>query len=183
MGKVVKSEVVKTTNIVTGEIIENETKEIISYGRTEDFVMTFTKDLGYLKNLSKGEILVVMGFLKVVNRENEVILNKTIKERIAKEFDLNISSMNQLISNLVKKKVIQNKERGVYILNTFLFGKGDWTNVKKLRMEIEWDFQKLTKNIQIEQIYLSTEEQKILQNNTKNENECKCSIDSLSMGH
>lgn len=169
MGKIVKSEVVKTTNVITGEVIENETKEMIHYGKTEDFVMTFTKDLGYLKNLSKGEILVVMGFLKIVNRDNEIILNIAIKERICKEFDLNINSINPLISNLVKKKVIKKSDgRGIYILNTFLFGKGDWASVKKLRMEIEWDFEKLTKNIQIEQIYLSEEEQKLLQNNTKN---------------
>ena len=74
-----------------------------------------------------------------------------------------------MISNLVKKKVIQNKGRGVYLLNTFLFGKGDWTSVKKLRMEIEWDFEKLTKNIVIEQIYLDDEQEKLLQNNTKKE--------------
>lgn len=168
MAKIVKSEVVTTTNNVTGEIVENERKEIINYGRTEDFVMTFTKDLGYLKNLSRGEILVLMGFLKIVNRENEIILNVTIKERIAKDFDLNITSINQLISNLVKKKVITKTQgRGVYLLNTFLFGKGDWANVKKLRMNIEWDFEKLTKNIEIEQIYLTEEQEEILLNHTK----------------
>jgi len=158
---------VKTTktNNITGEIVETEKEQIIRYPKTADFVMSFTKDLGYMKNLSKAEILVTFGLLQIVNRNNEIILNKGIKNRIANEFGLKQGSMDQLISNLKRKKIIQSIKtpegknlRGVYLLNTFLFGKGNWMNIKKQRMYIEWDFQKKIKRTIVEQDYLSDEE-------------------------
>ena len=155
------------TNAETGEIVETEKEQIINFGRTQDFVMSFTKDLGYLKELSKAEIMVLFGFLQVVNAENEIILNSAIKKRICTEFDININSINVLIANLKKKKVVSVKtdvygkaERGVYILNTFLFGKGSWQNIKKQRMFIEWDFKTLTKKMIIEQDMLNETELK-----------------------
>jgi len=165
MGRVTKQTKKTVIDIKSGEIIETEKEQIINYGKTQDFVMSFTKDLGYMKNLSKAEILVLFGFLQIVNIDNEIILNKAIKERICNEFDIKLSSINVLISNLKTKKLIQSKfnyegkvERGVYLLNTFLFGKGSWSNIKKQRMLIEWDFKNLTKKVVVEQELLSEEE-------------------------
>ena len=47
--------------------------------------MTFTKDLGYLKNLSKGEIVLFFGLLQIVNNNNEIILNAGIKKRMSEK--------------------------------------------------------------------------------------------------
>jgi len=164
-GIIQKVETTKT-NHITGEVVETEKEQIIRYPRTEDFVMSFTKDLGYMKNLSKGEIMVVFGFLQIVNKSNEIVLNKSVKNRIANEFGLKVSSMDQLISNLKRKKIIssvydentQRNLRGIYLLNSFLFGKGNWMNIKKQRMYIEWDFKNKSKKTIIEMDYLTDEE-------------------------
>ena len=183
MSNIIQKTHTTNTNPETGEIIETTKEQTIRFPKTEDFVMTFTKELGFMKNLSKGEILLVFGFLKIVNRDNELILNKSIKERIAKEFDLSVKSINPLISNLAKKGVIINKERGIYLLNTFLFGKGSWGDIKELRMNIVWNFKEQTKSVSIEQEYLNEEELlqkqieqqqeqlRLIQQNKKMENE------------
>ncbi len=159
MGKVTNITTISKTNAETGEITVTEKEQTIRYGKTSDFVMTFTKDLGQMKHLSKGEILVMFGLLQIVNQDNEVILNMSIKKRIATEYDLNINSINQLISNLVKKKMIlKTEERAIYQLNTYLFGKGNWGNIKKQRMYTEWDFKNLTKKVMVEQDYLDENE-------------------------
>jgi len=162
MGKITKVETrtQEHTNHITGEVTTttNDNVQVVNYGKTSDFVMTFTKDLGYMKDLSKGEIMVFFGMLKVVNNDNELILNKSIKNRICQEFDIKPGSINVLISNLKKKGVIFQKEQGVYLLNTFLFGKGNWGNIKKQRMLIEWDFKTLEKKVIIEQDFLNEEE-------------------------
>lgn len=157
MGNIIQTNK-KTTVNGNGEFVEEEKEQIIRYPKTEDFVMTFTKDLGYMKDLTKGEMLVMFGFLQNVSNNNEVVLNKSIKERICNQFDLLPTSMNQLISNLKKKKMIISKERGIYILNTNIFGKGKWNEVKKLRMLIEWDFKSQTKKVLVEQTMLNEEE-------------------------
>lgn len=150
----------KTTKInEVGEIIETEKEQIINFQKTDDFVMTFTKDLGYLKNLSKGEIVLFFGLLQIVNNNNEIILNAGIKKRMSENFDIKLESINVLLSQLVKKNMIlKTDEMGVYLLNVFLFGKGKWTDIKKMRMLIEWDFKEKKKTVMIEKEYLNDDE-------------------------
>ena len=161
----------KTTKInEVGEIIETEKEQIINFQKTDDFIMTFTKDLGYLKNLSKGEIVVFFGLLQIVNNNNEIILNSGIKKRISENFDIKLESINVLLSQLVKKNmIIKTEEMGVYLLNVFLFGKGKWTDIKKMRMLIEWDFKEKKKTVSIEKEYLNEEE--ILEKQIKQQEE------------
>ena len=161
----------KTTKISEiGEIIETEKEQIINFQKTDDFIMTFTKDLGYLKNLSKGEIVVFFGLLQIVNNNNEIILNAGIKKRISENFDIKLESINVLLSQLVKKNmIIKTEEMGVYLLNVFLFGKGKWTDIKKMRMLIEWDFKEKKKTVSIEKEYLNEEE--ILEKQIKQQEE------------
>ena len=161
----------KTTKInEVGEIIETEKEQIINIQKTDDFIMTFTKDLGYLKNLSKGEIVVFFGLLQIVNNNNEIILNSGFKKRISENFDIKLESINVLLSQLVKKNmIIKTEEMGVYLLNVFLFGKGKWTDIKKMRMLIEWDFKEKKKTVSIEKEYLNEEE--ILEKQIKQQEE------------
>lgn len=161
----------KTTKISeVGEIIETEKEQIINFQKTDDFIMTFTKDLGYLKNLSKGEIVLFFGLLQIVNNNNEIILNAGIKKRMSENFDIKLESINVLLSQLVKKQMIlKTDEMGVYLLNVFLFGKGKWTNIKKMRMLIEWDFKEKKKTVMIEKEYLNEEE--ILEKQIKQQEE------------
>ena len=161
----------KTTKISEiGEIIETEKEQIINFNKTDDFIMTFTKDLGYLKNLSKGEIVLFFGLLQIVNNNNEIILNSGIKKRISENFDIKLESINVLLSQLVKKNMIlKTDEMGVYLLNVFLFGKGKWTDIKKMRMMIEWDFKEKKKTVMIEKEYLNDDE--ILEKQIKQQEE------------
>lgn len=161
----------KTTKISeVGEIIETEKEQIINFQKTDDFIMTFTKDLGYLKNLSKGEIVLFFGLLQIVNNNNEIILNAGIKKRLSENFDIKLESINVLLSQLVKKNMIlKTDEMGVYLLNVFLFGKGKWTDIKKMRMMIEWDFKSKKKTVSIEKEYLN--ENEILEKQIKQQEE------------
>ena len=71
----------KTTKInEVGEIIETEKEQIINFQKTDDFIMTFTKDLGYLKNLSKGEIVVFFGLLQI--HPNKFIVVFAVKKNV-----------------------------------------------------------------------------------------------------
>ena len=56
-----------------------EKEQIINFQKTDDFVMNFTKDLGYMKNLSKGEIVLFFGLLQIVNNNNETNVRSTME--------------------------------------------------------------------------------------------------------
>ena len=152
----------ETLHHKTGEIVESTeettSEQIVKYPKTADFVMAFTKDLGALQSLTKGQIMTLFGLLQIVNSNNEVILNRAIKDRIAEEFGLKKNSLDVNISNLKKEGILVQIARGVYQLQPNLFGKGKWTDIKKMRMAVEWDFKKQTKKLGIETEYLSEKE-------------------------
>lgn len=145
----------------TGEVVETK-----KYKDLPNFVLTFTKDLGLFQNLTKHEILLTFEFLKVVNTNNEIMVTQGLKERISKNLNLAINSINPMISNLKKKKILAQKEdengkileRGNYLLNPRIFGKGKWEHIKKIRMEIEWNFLDFTKKIKYNQENLNPSE-------------------------
>ena len=150
----------RTTTDQEGNEVVEEKEQVIRFPKTADFVMAFTKDLGYMRELTRGEMLTMFGLLQIVNRNNEIILNMEIKKRIAEEYGLKVSSFDVFLSGLKKKNVIVQNGRGCYLLQPNLFGKGNWTDIKKLRMAIEWDFENKTKRMALEADYL-TEEEKI----------------------
>lgn len=43
------------------------------------------------------------------------------------------------ITDLHKQKFLIRKNRGVYILNPYIFGKGNWGDIYNLRKELELD--------------------------------------------
>jgi DNA-binding GntR family transcriptional regulator len=62
-----------------------------------------------------------------------------VKEEIAKELNLKVVTINKAISILSEKNILLRKARGCYLMNPFFFGRGKWENIKKIRMELEYD--------------------------------------------
>ena len=149
-----------TTNEATGEVVEVVDKKsgFIKHSKTDDFVMTFTKTIGYMKNLTKGEILLSLALLKYVNNSNEVILNAEIKKRISQEFDMKVNSINQHLTELKKKNVLISTGTGVFLLNAHLFGKGKFANLKTIRHYQKWDFKEEKHSFSINFEYFSDDE-------------------------
>ena len=62
---------------------------------------------------------------------------------------LGTNIVDQHITKLVKAGLLARKDKGMYIANPNLFGKGRWTDVKKIRMSVEYseDGRLITSNI------------------------------------
>ena len=131
----------------TGAVIESKNDSLVKIPQTPDFVMAFTRDLGYLKNISGGASKLLFGLIQSVDRNNEITLNKARKNKIAQNCGLKENSIDALLNQLKKKEVVIQIDRGIYQLNPYLFGKGKWKNVQKMRMEIEYDFTTQTKKV------------------------------------
>lgn len=70
----------------------------------------------------------------------QVCLSAGIKRIISKELGLkNNRSINNALSDLVKGKILYRIETGVYNFNPYLFGKGDWQDIARLRLDINYD--------------------------------------------
>ncbi|MNG04628.1 hypothetical protein D3C84_877730 [compost metagenome] len=72
--------------------------------------------------------------------ENEIVLNAYKKKEIAAELGFNsVQSLNNNINKLVKEKIMFRKGTGTYVMNAFLFGRGNWEDIKKIRLELVYE--------------------------------------------
>ena len=127
----------------TGEVLKEEAEKEVYIEKEPDFVKIYLDDLSYMKNLPKWVNKILYELLKIMNYENEIILNSSIKERISKKLNLKsnknaVQLINNSISNFVKKGILLQKERGIYIANPKYFGKGAWSDIKRLRLKVTY---------------------------------------------
>jgi len=137
-------EEVKTVINEDGEII---TAELITVKKVtkETFLQVYLDDFHSLMKIKEGnEYKLVLWIGKNMNFDNnEIILVKEIKNRIASEIGCNIRTIDNSILSLVSKGILIKSGRSVFTLNPNLFFKGsiDKRNkLKKLIKKIEYNF-------------------------------------------
>jgi len=151
--KVIYEEVKQEVDNKTGEIITDVHRTVKKVQKTPDFVMLFTEGVGYLVNakLTKQEMAVLMLYISryVSHYENTLLIDKGTKEVVAEELRTTVNFVNKTISKLHKTKIIIKDKH--YKLNPYIFGKGNWNEIRRLRQEIiiDWDFEN---NISIKSI-------------------------------
>ena len=123
----------KIIDYETGQIKE---EEITTKWRSEEpnYIKLYLEDLSYLYRLPKSTSGLLYELLNyTAYGTNEIILNISVKKRIEKKIKMSINVINNNITKLVKNGIIKRVSTGIFILNPYLFGKGDWKNLKELR--------------------------------------------------
>ena len=70
---------------------------------------------------------------------------------ICAELDIKMDTLNKAIDNLYKAGVLIRVERGIYMADPNLFGKGEWKDINNLRLVINYN-QDGTKHISGERL-------------------------------
>jgi hypothetical protein len=148
-------ESVKRTNFVdgaTGEVTESITVTSDIFRRTDgegNFVKLYITDLGILNKLQHKAMMVLLELVKTMDYKNEISVSIGKKKDMCKELDiynlvngervLGTNIIDQHITKLVKSGLLSRKDKGMYIANPNLFGKGKWQDIKAIRMEFEYN--------------------------------------------
>lgn len=128
-----------------GEIISKRANRTLSWGTEPPYIKLYLQDILYLSDIPNKHESVLYELLKrttYAGEKNgmEVVVNSALKRRIAKELNFkNIGSISNAITDLVKGKILIRKDVGIYQFNPYLFGKGDWQDIARLRLEIDYD--------------------------------------------
>ena len=125
----------------TGEIkSSNEVRKTFSVSKEPAFVKMYLDDLGMLHGLSRSNISVLHSLLKHMNFADDdipqaVLINSFLKKQILMENpNLNhTQTVTNSISELKKAGILEELGRGAYRFNPFLFGRGEWKDIEKLR--------------------------------------------------
>lgn len=129
-------------NEETGEILRTKTN--VQFDREPDFVKIYLDCLGVFTNnngLDKSLNDMLLSVLKRMTYASDnqiVVLNAYIKNNICEETGKSIKRLNQAITIWVKEKILIRVGRGVYKINPFIFGRGDWRDISHLRATFDF---------------------------------------------
>jgi DNA-binding transcriptional regulator GbsR (MarR family) len=77
-------------------------------------------------------------------------MNSGIKREISKSLKMGYQTVSNSLNILSKKGIIKRQDTGIYFLNPFLFGKGNWNTIQNLRLKINYDFISRKKTMEVE---------------------------------
>lgn len=148
MGKLYQSTDIKTTEYdgATGEVTaqtETETR-VFRFGQEPDYVKLYLEDVLYLSDMPTQYSATLMALLKRTTYAGEengmcVVLAPLIRDQICKEVGFEKrQSLSNVLQKLVKGEILYHVGRGVYRLNPYLFGRGTWADIAKIRMEVNY---------------------------------------------
>jgi len=128
-----------------GNMVSKRANRTLSWGSEPPFIKLYLQDVLYLSDLPKHNEKILFQLLKRATYAGDeygmtVSLSAGTKRIIAKELEIkNIRSINNVLSELTKGKILIHIDTGVYQFNPYFFGKGDWQDIARLRLEINYD--------------------------------------------
>lgn len=128
----------------TGEITKQTTSNVISWGAEPDYVKLYLQDVLYLSDMPTQYTAALMSLLRRTSYAGDeygmcVVLVPAIKDQICKELGFQKrQSLDNVLNKLVKGEILFRVERGMYRLNPYLFGRGTWSDIAKIRMEVTY---------------------------------------------
>lgn len=104
------------------------------------FVKLYLKDLAHLRELPGWVCNVLYELLKKMDYTNEIVLNSTVKNRMALELNIHPKTIDNALTKFVDKKILSRVGKGVFLANPFIFGRGVWAEVEEIRMTVSYRF-------------------------------------------
>ena len=128
-----------------GEIVSKRANKTLSWGSEPAYIKLYLQDVLYLSDMPTKHSAILYELLKRASYAGDkdgmqVIINASLKRRIKETLGFkNLSSVNNAITDFVKGKILYRADVGMYNFNPYLFGKGDWQDISRLRLEINYE--------------------------------------------
>jgi|JI8StandDraft_2_1071088.scaffolds.fasta_scaffold21989_2 hypothetical protein len=128
-----------TIDFVTGEMVSQRTATKRFVSKEPDFVKLYLDDVMKLNDIPAKKTDVLYLLLKKMNYDNEITVVASHKREIAKQLSCSIISIDKTLALLVDKGILIRKDRGVFLANPNIFGKGNWKDIEQLRLLLTYD--------------------------------------------
>lgn len=153
----------------TGAVSKYENRRVFKYDSTDDFIMFFTNSMGSLNRLNNMEAKVLFAMLNnFVTFRNSIDVSPNTRKKLEALCDIHRVTLSKSLKGLVEKEILIKipDETTGYYLNPYVFGKGKWTDIVKLRQDLrlEFDFKKKEATATISATSVDSEGQDILEN-------------------
>lgn len=127
-----------------GTVQSASTNRTLRWEDEPAYIKLYLQDILYLSDMPKKYSVVVGALLKRVSYAGSedgmcITLVPRIKKAICNEIGwTHVSSLDNALQKLLKGKILYRVDRGIFRFNPYLFGKGDWQDIAKLRLEINY---------------------------------------------
>lgn len=134
-----------TTVDENGRTVRSSVNKVVSWGDEPAYIKLYLQDLLFISDMPKKHSKILYALLKKASyagTENGMVvsLSAGMKRMMSKELDYkSVQPIDNALHDLTKGKVLYRIETGVYQFNPYLFGKGAWQDISKLRLEINYD--------------------------------------------
>lgn len=132
-------EVTEQVDKETGEVTNIKKRASFQVPREPDYVKLYVRDLIRLKDLPPSSGKVLMALLRSMGYNNIIPVYAPIKKMMCQDLGIKMNTLNKAIDNLYKKDILIRLDRGIYIADPELFGRGAWENVRDIRMMITYN--------------------------------------------
>jgi hypothetical protein len=131
----------RETITIDGDTGEVKSQELITTTEVEkepEFVKLYITDMMKLTGIPKSGSSILMMLLRYVNFNNQIVLIKAVKDQICKELDISSETLKKSLQMFIDKGILTREDRGVYVTNPFLFARGSWEHIRRIRLMIEY---------------------------------------------
>ena len=151
----------RTDKAVYREVVMTSEGEVTSYrevyrDRDEpDFVKLYIDCVFTVKGVKKGFNPIFVAFLEYMSYSDAnsqyggqiIYVNKAMKAAIAKKVGLSIVSVNNAITDFVKKGIFKRVDIGTYQVNPNIVGRGKWSDIKNIRATFDFGTKEIVADI------------------------------------
>ena len=142
----------KVVTTPEGELVRHEA---VYTSKEPDFIKVYLDRLLTFKGVRKGLNPILLQFLSYMTYADSesaeggqlIIINKYVKETIAKKLNLGIESVNKALTELTKAGIFRRVSSGTYQANPNLFGRGEWKDIKNIRAVFDFAEQNINAEI------------------------------------
>jgi hypothetical protein len=120
----------------TGEVTLTERE--IRIDREPDYIKLYLSGILLYADCAAWQNRVLHSLLKLIDFNNEINITAHKRKQIATELEMTTSALNIAITKFVRGSVLKKLGTGTYLANPHLFGRGEWKNIRKLRLTVEF---------------------------------------------
>lgn len=150
-------------------IVENKKQYKIE--SEPEYVKLYLDSLGQFKGWQLGLNPILLEMLRRASYADSdlggqvIYLNKILKEQIGKKCNVGYKRVEQAITSFVKAGAIRRIGVGTYQFNPYLFGKGEWKDIKNIRAAFDFGTGEVIADIVKEEEKAMSENQSKLEKN------------------
>lgn len=139
-----KKKIIQETNEIiinnsNGEILsDNSTYKTIELNSEPSFIKMYLDDLLDLMKVSDGAKRLLIVSMRKVTYDNEIILNSALRKELCLTLRIKDNTLIRLLSELESNNFIVKKQTNYYLLNHKYFYRGKWSDVKKIKAQIDY---------------------------------------------